>query len=177
MAAQSADASCYRSGALKGAWRKVGLNIMALNASQDAIIAERRERVAHLRLRGFSQREIVVALGDQWSLGTINSDIKALEAAWRKEAKRAIDHHKARELAELQEAKRQAWHDNDLPSLLRAVSLEMDLLGTEAPKRQDSLNFDLDVSDLPDDVIDKLARGDKVDLAAIASQSRARKKA
>lgn len=167
------------------------LNARLSNPAQDEIIARRRELVARARLRGATQREIVESLpkisefdggpcinpetGEPWSLGTINSDIKALQAEWKREAKKAVDHHKSRQLAELQEAKRQAWHDNDLQSLLRAVGMEIGLLGTEAPKRQDNLNFDLDVSDLPDDVIDKLARGEKVDLATIASQGRARK--
>jgi hypothetical protein len=143
--------------------------------------------VARARLRGATQREIVEALpkleepcinpetGEPWSLGTINADLKALQSEWRREAKKATDHHKARQLAELQEAKRQAFHDNDIGNVLRAVGLEMDLLGTEAPKHSDNLNFNLDVTDLPDDVIDKLARGEKVDLASVASQSRARK--
>lgn len=169
----------------------MALNKKIVNSAEEAIIARRREMVARARLRGATQREIVAALphieadqggpcinpetGEPWSLGTINSDIKALQSQWRREAKKVTEHHKARQLAELQEAKRQAWHDNDLQSVLRAIGQEMDLLGTEAPKRQDNLNFDLDVTDLPDDVIEKLARGDKVDLAAIASQSRARK--
>lgn len=118
---------------------------MPLNAQDRGdIIARRREMVARMRLRGLSQREIVAALpdlgcvndsGEPWSLATINSDLKALQAEWRKEAKKSIDHHKARELAVIEEARRAAWLNNDLPSVLRAVSLEMDLLGTEAPKK------------------------------------------
>lgn len=169
----------------------MGLNKKIVNNADELIIARRRELVARARLRGATQREIVEILpkigeadggpcvneatSEPWSLGTINSDIKALQSEWKREAKKAVDHHKARELAELQEAKRQAFHDNDIASVLRAVALEMSLLGTEEPKRQANVNFDLDVSDLPDDVIDKLARGEKVDLASIASQSRARK--
>jgi phage terminase small subunit len=38
-------------------------------------------------------------------------------------------------------------------------------------------NLNIDFNDLPDDVLDKLARGEDVDLAAIASQSRTRNKA
>ena len=156
-----------------------------VNDAEQAIIDHRRELVARARLRGATIREIVEGLaqaghvnpetGEAWSRGTIHSDLKALQSEWRRESKKAVDHHKARQLAELYEVKRQAWRDNDMQSVLRAIGQEMDLLGTEAPKRQDNLNFDLDVSDLPDDVIEKLARGDKVDLAAIASQSRARK--
>lgn len=119
---------------------------MALNASDEAIIAERRERVARLRLRGLSQREIasVLATGDNpcvnpetggaWSLGTINSDLKALQSQWQREAKKAISTHKARQLAEIGEARRGAWALNDIQAVLRSIGLEMTLLGTEAPK-------------------------------------------
>jgi hypothetical protein len=122
----------------------MGLNKKIVNSAEEAIIAYRRELVARARLRGATQREIVEGLknvgcinddtGEPWSLGTVNSDIKALQGDWRREAKKAIEHHKARQLAELQEARRQAWADNDLASVLRAIGQEMTLLGTEAPK-------------------------------------------
>lgn len=122
----------------------MALNKKVVNTAAEAIIAHRRELVARARLRGATQREIVEGLAlanclnpdtnEPWSLGTINSDLKALQAEWRRESKKAVDHHKARQLAELNEAKRQAWHDNDLQSVLRAIGQEMDLLGTEAPK-------------------------------------------
>lgn len=110
------------------------------------IIARRRELVARMRLRGLSQREITAALptldqpcineesGEPWSLATVNTDLKALQAEWRREAKKATEHHKARQMAELAEARRQAWLNNDMQSVLRAVGMEMGLLGTEAPK-------------------------------------------
>lgn len=125
----------------------MALNKKVVNTAAEAIIAHRRELVARARLRGATQREIVEGLAqagninpdtnEPWSLGTINSDLKALQAEWRRESKKAVDHHKARQLAELQEAKRQAWHDNDMQSVLRAIGQEMDLLGTEAPKKQE----------------------------------------
>lgn len=163
----------------------MGLNRKIVNTADETIIAQRRELVARARLRGASQREIVEGLkrigfinprtGEPWCLATINSDIKAIQADWRKEARQSIDKHKARQMAELQEARRQAWHDNDIGSVLRAIGQEMALLGTETPKKQDNLNVNVDLSSLPDDIIDMMARGEKIDLATIASQSRAGK--
>lgn len=130
----------------------MGLNKKVLNTADEAIIAHRRELVARARLRGATQREIVAGLAEAghlnpetnepWSLGTINADLKALQADWRRESKKVIDHHKARQLAELGEARRQAWHDNDMPSVLRALNMEMALLGTEAPKKQEISGLD-----------------------------------
>lgn len=163
----------------------MALNRKITNSADDAVIAQRREMVARARLRGATQREIAIGLaligfvnpktGEAWSPATINLDLKAIQADWRKEAVQTIGRHKARQLAELQEARRQAWHDNDIASVLRAIGQEMVLLGTEAPKPQDNLNFNVDLSSLPDEVIDKMARGEKIDLATIASQSRTRK--
>lgn len=89
-------------------------------------------------------REIVVALqqlgfvnpdsGEPWTLTTIHRDIQAIHTEWQRAAQKAIKKHKARQLAELAEVRRQAWHDNDMAAVLRAISLEMQLLGTEAPK-------------------------------------------
>lgn len=156
-----------------------------VNSADEAIIAHRRELVARARLRGATQREIVEGLkqigfvnprtGEPWCLATVHKDLKAIQSDWRKEARQAIDKHKARQLAELQEARRQAWHDNDMASVLRAIGQEMALLGTETPKKQDNLNVNVDLSTLPDELIDMMARGEKIDLATIASQSRAGK--
>lgn len=150
--------------------------------AQEAVIAHRRELVARARLRGASIREIaaaLVAIGfvnpvtyEPWSHQTICNDLQALEAEWQANAKQAIEEHKANQLAELREVRRQAWHDKDMASVLRAINMEMTLLGTEAQKTQDNLNFNVDMSHLPDEVIEKMARGEKVDLAAIAGASR-----
>lgn len=120
---------------------------MALNSSQKAIIDNRRLMVARLRLRGITQREIQRALeqqntinpadGKPWSLGTINGDIKALEAEWRERAAEEIDTFKAQQLAEIAEVKRQGWANKDLALVLRALSMEVDILGTKAPTRNE----------------------------------------
>ena len=117
------------------------MNIMALNTAHDAIEAKRLELVAALRLRGRTQREIQQALAGQmlnpatnepYSLGTINGDIKRLEKQWRKAAADTIEEHKARQVAEIAEVKRQAWTDKDTGAVLRAIDLEANILGTKA---------------------------------------------
>jgi len=119
---------------------------MALNTAQDAIEAKRLELVAALRLRGRTQREIQQALAGQmlnpatngpYSLGTINGDIKRLEKQWRKAAADTIEEHKARQVAEIAEVKRQAWTDKDTGAVLRAIDLEANILGTKAAARSD----------------------------------------
>jgi len=117
------------------------VNIMALNTAHDVIEAKRLELVAALRLRGRTQREIQQALAGQmlnpatnepYSLGTINGDIKRLEKQWRKAAADTIEEHKARQVAEIAEVKRQAWTDKDTGAVLRAIDLEANILGTKA---------------------------------------------
>ena len=114
---------------------------MALNTAHDVIEAKRLELVAALRLRGRTQREIQQALAGQmlnpatnepYSLGTINGDIKRLEKQWRKAAADTIEEHKARQVAEIAEVKRQAWTDKDTGAVLRAIDLEANILGTKA---------------------------------------------
>lgn len=115
---------------------------MALNTAHEAIEARRLELVASFRLRKFTQREIQEkvaevlknpATDEPYSLGTINADIKKLEREWRKAAAAATEQHKAQQLAELQEVKRQAWATNDLTVVLRAIGAEIDITGTKAP--------------------------------------------
>lgn len=115
---------------------------MALNTSRHDIVILRRENVAKLRLRGFTQREITAALpklnppimnGDKpFNLATINTDLKALTADWRARAAEDIDTRKARQLAEIDEARRRAWADGDLANLARFIKLESDIFGTMA---------------------------------------------
>ena len=122
------------------------MNIMALNTAHDAIEAKRLELVSALRLRGRTQREIQQALagqmvnpqtGEPYSLGTINADIKKLERQWRKAAADTTEEHKARQLAEIGEVKRQAWADKDPALVLRAVDLESNILGTKSAVRSE----------------------------------------
>lgn len=126
---------------------------MTLNSSGEAVIAKRRVLVASLRLKGYSQRQIWQALayggrdgegryvnpntGEPFSLGTINADIKALEQEWRTEASRDTDIHRARQLSEIQAIKSMAFIKQNPMLALRAIDLEMKLLGTSAPARSE----------------------------------------
>lgn len=113
-------------------------------SAQEAVIAHRRELVARARLRGATIREIVVALtatgfvnpvtDEPWSKTIVHQDIQALEAEWRENAKQAIEDHKANQMAELREVRRQAWHNNDMANVLNSIRLEMALMGSESPK-------------------------------------------
>lgn len=105
----------------------------------------RRRRVAYLRLRGMSQREIQEVLslppdqeglrnprtGKPFSLGTINGDCQAIEAQWHEEMMRELSAHREREVAELREARRAAWEQKDMGEVRLNISLEADLLGTK----------------------------------------------
>lgn len=124
---------------------------MALNSSTTEIVASRRNKVAALRLRGLSQHAIWEALkadpsqggmrnpktGEPFSIGTINGDIQALEAEWRATASIATSDHMARELAEIQAIKVMAFTQKNPTLALRAIELEMKLLGTSAPQKID----------------------------------------
>lgn len=115
--------------------------------SNQAVIEARRRQVAALVLRGFSQREIQASLpsagitnpstGLPWSLGIVNSDVKALAADWKEAALADVDEHKARLLAEIREVRRKAWGIADLNSVLRALQQERDLLGADAPAKRE----------------------------------------
>lgn len=120
---------------------------MALNTSAKDIRIARRERVARLRLRGFTQRDIQRALSDPqrgmrdpktgkpYSLMTINRDCKWIDKSWRENILALADEHNARILAEINEVKRTAWKDGDMQVVLRALKQEVDLFGLEAPKQ------------------------------------------
>ena len=113
-------------------------------AGKDAI-QFRREVVAELRLRGLSMREIAKALaergiinpvdGTPYSQQTIKNDIDALRKEWKDRAIKDITEHMARQLAEIEQVRRKAWADDDLTTVLKALELEMKLLGTAAPDR------------------------------------------
>lgn len=108
-----------------------------------AIVAARRLKVAQLSLRGLSQREIVAALknqrivnpktGESYSLGTVNSDLQALEAEWDEAALEARSKKKARITAELQELKRAAYADRDFRLVGEIIKQERALYSLDDP--------------------------------------------
>ena len=110
---------------------------MAVNTIQANQIEARRVQVAHLRLRGQPERAIAVQLGV--SLGTIASDVKELDRRWRAAAAVTVDEHKARQFAEHQAVRAEAWTRTplDLDVIVRSLGVEAKLLGTEAPAKSD----------------------------------------
>lgn len=123
---------------------------MTLSTVKTDIVEIRRERIAHLRGRGLSAREIADELGkgdnkivnpdtgEPYTHTTVLTDLKTLKSQWRKSAKIAIDEHVARQFAELQEVKRLGWQQEDGDLIVRAIGLEMKLLGTM--KQPDGVN-------------------------------------
>lgn len=137
-------------------------------------VLRRREIVARLRLRGQSIREICSSLlklpakeggpiygedgKSQVGTTTIHRDLKVLEREWRQRAAEAIDERKARQLAEVDEAKRKAWSDGDLQALARFIKLESDIFGTNAPAKLDQ--FVVDMTRATDEQLTRLAAGE-----------------
>lgn len=69
-------------------------------------LMERRARVARLRSRKLSMREIGLALGI--SAATVYRDLRAIDEDWRREAAEDLANIRARELAELRDMEYQA---------------------------------------------------------------------
>lgn len=160
---------------------------MTLNSSHADQVTLRREHTARLRLRGLSQREIVVALANvkvpgtdipllqPVSVATVNRDLKILTAEWRLRAAEDIDTRKARQLAEIDEARRRAWADGDLANLARFIKLESDIFGTMASVKVDVRTWQDRVIDLlkaqkvtPAEVVEKFGRATAEQLFALA---------
>jgi hypothetical protein len=109
--------------------------------------AERQLAVARELVRGRSLREIQIVLRDAghvnpntkqaWSLGIIQRDGAELSAQWRAAAASDVAEAKGRQWAEIQEAKRVAWEQGDINQVRQLIKLEMELIGTEAPKKQE----------------------------------------
>ena len=88
-------------------------------AKLQAMVDERRARVASYKVRGFSLREIRLKLAEDghvnpkkespWSIGILSKDVKTLEERWRTEALADITVHQARELEKLDQLEREAW--------------------------------------------------------------------
>lgn len=120
---------------------------MSLNTSWEYVVENRRRKVARLRIRGLTMRQIVQALADSgnpedrnpktgapWSLKTIKTDIDAVIEAARAEAVKDISEHKARLLDELEELKRIAWSKERYSEIRQIVADMRAMLGTDSPK-------------------------------------------
>jgi hypothetical protein len=89
------------------------------SASHEALVDNRRARVASFKVQGLSIRNIILALvkdkcinpdtGKPWQVATVQADLKHLEAIWQATALRDITQVKADELAKLDELEREAW--------------------------------------------------------------------
>ncbi len=120
---------------------------MALNSSEIDIRDHRREAVARLRLKGNTQREICIKLAEEgivnpetdepWTVGTICTDLKALEKIWKQNAINHIAEKKGQMFAEYEEIKRVAWKEKDFNAILRACKQQCELLGLNAPEKQE----------------------------------------
>jgi len=111
-------------------------------------IANRREAVASLRLRGAKLAEIQELLkemgivnhsrkGAAWSIGVISEDIAAARKQWLANAADDVKEHYSRVLAELQEVKKAGWARGDLVVVLRALSQECKIFGFNSPLKLD----------------------------------------
>ena len=127
---------------------------MALNNSQQDVIAKRRENVARLRLRGMSMEEICDGLsrigivnegnnGKPFTRATIKADLDAMKEEWRKNAGVDTNEHRTRQYAEIQEIKRFAWTKQDGSLALSALDKEMKLLGTLQTNININMNIEL----------------------------------
>ena len=111
--------------------------------SDKARIETRRMWVARFVAVGMKNYEIAEKLaevpifnpetGEPYDVSTVSRDISVIEERWREEIRREIDAHKAKQLAELREARRKAWAAGDVAEVRRNLETEIKLLGTDAP--------------------------------------------
>lgn len=113
--------------------------------SDRARIAYRRRQVESLSNQGLGLYEIsdrLLAEGvvnpdtdEPYSIATISRDLHENQRQWMAEAVKERGQHKARQLAELREARRKAWQDGDMAEVRLNLQTEIKLLGTDAPLR------------------------------------------
>ena len=124
------------------------------------LIAQRRARVAQLKLRALSSREIALALargdangngrivnphtGQPYQHATILADLKFLQNEWKEERVVNTDTHVDRQFMEMQEIKRTGWATAKPELVLSTLREEMNLLGTKKPQEV-NINFNFDV--------------------------------
>jgi len=117
-----------------------------LSEVQKLLQEHRREAVARHMLRGLSLREIQDKLAtadkilnpdtkEPYSVETIRSDQAAIKRLWASSTKASVETHRARQLAELGEIKREAWGAGNHGLVLQALSQESKLTDTAAPLR------------------------------------------
>lgn len=119
-------------------------------------IALRRARVAQLKARCLSSREIAIALaqgenpilspqtGRPYDQKTILADLAVLQQEWREARLVDTEVHIDRQFAEIQEIKRAAWAARNPELALKAIDREMKLLGT-SKALEFNFNFDVNI--------------------------------
>lgn len=133
---------------------------MTTPTHDQSIIEMRRARVAQLKLRGLSSREIALALakgdsngngrivnpstGEAYNHKVILADLKVLQEEWRKDRLIDTEIHIDRQMAEINEIKRAAWAMQDPKLALEALDREMKLLGTAKPM-QFNITFNVEI--------------------------------
>lgn len=142
--------------------------------TSELVRERRRSLVAPLALRGYSSRRIEQMFmtqamegntggvtnpqtGEVWDHSTIARDITFLEKRWKQQAMAEIAEFKSRQLAELRQARHEAWRDGKLTEVRRNLALEMELMGTKASQLNWLMN--IDPQTLSDELIDLLAEG------------------
>lgn len=113
--------------------------------SDRARIAFRRRAVESLSNQGLGLYEIAEKLetegiinpdtGEAYHLATIGRDLQENDRRWMAEVVKERGLHKARQLAELREARRRAWANGDLAEVRMNLQSEIKLLGTDSPIR------------------------------------------
>lgn len=109
------------------------------------LVAKRREYVATLRNKLYTQPQILDTMADPtsdyyienpqtgkpFSMGTIFNDLAFLKEQSIENAKKEFEEYKALQLAEIREARRLAWQKpTDLKMVAKFMELEMKLTGT-----------------------------------------------
>lgn len=124
----------------------------------------RRHLVARLRLRGLTVREIADELaeqGIQCNKSTVSRDLQAIETDWRKSSMRDIAEHKAAQIAELREVRRDCWKYRDYRGIMRSLELEVRILGTDSPIqidwRREVEQMGIDAGELFEEMVQRFA--------------------
>lgn len=143
----------------------------------------RREKVAAMRLQGFTMREITARLPDEhfvdpvtklvipcinldtqkpWGRQTICNDIAHMRKAWREQAAKNYDEHQVEQLARIDEVWAAAWRTRELTVVLAALKQRASLLGLDkqlAPPAMDFENEEIkaDLRKLTNEQLDALA--------------------
>ena len=118
---------------------------MSLRRSDEHTRILRQRIVSSCRCRGMNSEETQTFLAEKgvinprtqspFSLGTINGDLKEIEARWMDEMMMNISFHRSRVLAELRETKAAAWKAGQLSIVLRSIDQEVALLGLNELER------------------------------------------